>query len=108
MNARYHRAPSPRYLIDYKQDISNGGEATTNGTNSKSAGRDLFLDGAGETGSRLRANGTGSGGGDLNGGLTHALTVNSGNTHVNVSTSLDIRSSTVPTRGRRDERDFRT
>lgn len=65
--------------------------------------------------SSLRVNGLGSGGdGD---GLDKKLIslypfgiVNAGNTHANVSTSLDIRSSTVPTRdplGRKDESVFR-
>ena len=88
---------------------------TADGTNSsKCAGRLRFLDGTGEVVSSLRVNGVGSGGGGLDKrliSLYHFSVVKTGNTHTNVSTSLDIRSSTVPTRdphGRKDEKVFRT
>jgi hypothetical protein len=87
---------------------------TADGTNSsKYAGRGRFLNGIGEIVSSLRVNGVGSGGDGLDNRLISLYpfsTVNAGNTHTNVSTSLDIRSSTVPTRdphGRKDEKVFR-
>jgi hypothetical protein len=87
---------------------------TADGTNlSKYTGRGRFLDGVGEILSSLRVNGVGSGGDGLDERLISLYpfsAVNAGNTHTNVSTSLDIRSSTVPTRGphgRKDERFFR-
>lgn len=87
---------------------------TADGTNSsKYASRGRFLDGTGEIVSSLRVNGVGNGGGGLDKRLISLYpfsTVNTGNTHTNVSTSLDIRSSTVPTRdplGRKGEKVFR-
>lgn len=86
---------------------------SADGTNSsKCAGRDRFLDGTGEIVSSLSVNGMGSGGGGLDKRLVSLcpFACKCGNTHTNFSTSLDIRSSTVPTRdpeGRKDEKVFR-
>lgn len=113
-NARYHHTPSPHHLTAYKLEVGNRGGVRVDGTNSsKYAERDRFLDGMGEILSSLRVNGAGSGGDGLDErliSLYHFGTVNAGNTHTNVSTSLDIRSSTVPTRdpcGRMGEKFFR-
>jgi hypothetical protein len=102
-------------------EVGNEINVSVDGTNSRYTGRGLFLlpDETGETARSLTAVGTtgcSPGGGNGSSGVLHRKltssppTVYMGNTHTNVSTSLDMRSSTVPRDpyAREDAIDFRT
>ena len=103
-NVGCYHLRNPRHPTAYnKLEVGNERNIVVDGTDSRYTGRGLFLllDGIGETVSYLATGGTG-GGGSGDGALGNTLTsphrilaLNTGDTHTKVSTSLDIRSSTL-------------